>query len=126
MLIALNRSDDPGFVFERQYMSNLQDRDVDRDVFVDVPGRSLHLSRWTSVSTDDAHMNHLVNMAFTWDNAVEHLLYRPIFEGDVVALDPDTAGGHPAHFCSRFLVNALLAISCVSLTSLISPGQQSS
>ena len=53
MLIALNRSDDPGFVFERQYMSNLQDRDVNRTVFVDVPGQTLPgqtlpLARWTA------------------------------------------------------------------------------
>lgn len=87
---------------------------MDHNVFVDLPGRKFPLSRWTTVSTDDAYMSHLVNTAFTWDNAIEHVFYRPLFEEDVAALDPDTAGSRHGHFCSRFLVNALLALSCVS------------
>lgn len=118
MLIPARRLDNPEFVFERQYMSNTHDQFVDRDVFVDVPNRKLPLSRWTSVSDDDAHMSHLVQMAFTLDNVVEHTFYQPIFEEDVAALDPDSAGDDSGSFCSRFLVSALLALSCVGrLTS---------
>ena len=97
-------------------MVNAEDAYVDHDVFVKVSLRMLPLSRWTTVSTDEGFMNHLLNLFFTWDNVVERLFYRPIFEENLVGLDPDSANDDPGAFCSRFLVNALLAVSCVSCT----------
>ncbi|KAH8176730.1 nitrate assimilation regulatory protein nirA [Sarocladium implicatum] len=93
-----------------RYMSDLHDRDINHNVLVDVPGRTLPLSRWTNVSADNAYLNHLVTLAFTWDNAVEHVFYQPMFEEDVAALDPDTAGSRPDSFCSRLLINSLLQL----------------
>lgn len=54
-------------------------------------------------------MNHLLALFWTWDNMVEPLLFRPLFEEDLC--DNRNA------FCSPFLVNALLALSCVSINS---------
>jgi hypothetical protein len=52
-------------------------------------------------------MNHLLALFWTWDNMVEPLLFRPLFEEDLC--DNRNA------FCSPFLVNALLALICVSM-----------
>jgi len=105
--------DDSDFMFEKRYMADARDRYVDSDMFVDVSRRNLPLSRWTTVSADDRLMNHLLTLFFTWDNIVERIFYRPLFEEDVIAMDPSSAD-HPGGFCSRFLINALLAVSCVS------------
>ena len=109
--------DDSDFIFEKQYMANAQNLYAENDIFVDVFASKLPLSRWTNVSTDERLMNHLVNLFFTWDNIVERAFYRPIFEEDIVALDPSSDNDRPNQFCSRFLVNALLAASCVSYLS---------
>ena len=82
--------EDADFIFEKQYMVNAQNRHVDEDVFVDVSYQTLPLSRWTTVSGDDALMNHLLKMLFTWDNIVERAIYRPIFEEDVMGMDSHT------------------------------------
>lgn len=101
-------------MFEKQFMVNAGDQYVvDDDLFVDVSRRSLPLSWWTTVSTDDRLMNHLLNLFFTWDNIVERAFYRPIFEEDA-AMDPRSSDYNPEGFCSGFLVSALLATSCVS------------
>ncbi|KAF4991467.1 hypothetical protein FDECE_14037 [Fusarium decemcellulare] len=104
---------DPSFMFERQYTVDARDQHVDSEMFVDVANRDLPLSRWTTVSNDDRHMNYLLTMFFTWDNVVERVFYRPIFEEDVVSMDPSLADRQPGSFCTRFLVNALLAASCL-------------
>lgn len=108
-------------MFEKQYMTDPRDKYVDSEIFVDVSTRDLPLSRWTTVSQDDRQMNHLLTMFFTWDNIVERAFYRPIFEEDTITMDPHLPDNHPKNFCSRFLINALLAVSCVS--QLLSSGR---
>ena len=108
---SYNNSD---FMFETQYMVNTRDQYVDNDIFVDVLSRNLALSRWTTVSSDNRLVNHLLRLFFTWNNIVERAFYRPIFEADVVARDPQSADDHQGGFCSQFLINALLAVSCAS------------
>ena len=104
-------------MFEKQYIANARDMYVENDIFVDAAASNLPLSQWTTVSTDNRLMNHLINLFFTWDNIVERAVYRPIFEQDLVATHPDLADQQSNGFCSRFLVNALLAASCVSQPS---------
>jgi hypothetical protein len=106
--------EDSDFIFDKGYMVNARDQYVTDDEFIDVFARNLPLSRWTTVSTDNRHMNHLLTMFFTWDNVVERVCYRPILEEDVVAMDSRSADHHRGTFCSRILINALLAVSCVS------------
>ena len=101
-------------MFEKQYMADPRDRYLDREMFVDFSTRTLPLSKWTTVSTDDRLMTHLINLFFAWDNIVERALYRPVFEEDLIYMSPDLADDHVGSFCSRFLVSSLLAVSCVS------------
>ncbi|RKK65283.1 hypothetical protein BFJ69_g16424 [Fusarium oxysporum] len=105
--------EDSDVIFDKSYMVNARDQYVTDDVFIDVFARNLPLSRWTTVSTDNRHMNHLLTMFFTWDNVVERVCYRPILEEDVVAMDSRSADHHRGTFCSRILINALLAVSCL-------------
>ena len=100
-------------MFENRYMVNAKDTYVDTNVFVNLAPRKLPISRWTMIPADEEYMNHLLNLFFTWDNIVERVLYQPIFEKDVARLDPNLANDDPGAFCSRFLINSLLAISCV-------------
>ena len=100
-------------MFEKQFMVDPRGQYVNKDIFVDVPSQNLPLSRWTEASNDNRLMNHLLRMFWTWDNIVEKCFYRPIFEEDVTTLDP-RPGEDRGRFCSRFLVNALLAAGCVS------------
>lgn len=114
--------DNCDFIFETCYDSDSRYLQGDKNVFVDVPGQHLPLSSWTSVSTDDHHMNHLLNLFFTWDNIVERVIFRPVFEEDVrntarsglADVDKDgNQGNNGTNFCSRFLVNSLLALGCL-------------
>ncbi|KAK7908706.1 hypothetical protein PG985_016009 [Apiospora marii] len=105
--------DDDSFMFEKQFMVDAKDRYLNNDMFVDLPSQDLPLSRWTHVSNDDRLMNHLLRMLFTWDNIVERTLYRPILEEDIASMNPTSAGDDCRSFCTRFLISALLAASCL-------------
>lgn len=113
-LITCHSHDDSAFMFEKQFLINAKDQYLNYDMFVDLPSQDLALSRWTRVSDDDRLMNHLLRMLFTWDNIVERTLYRPLLEEDIASMDPASADGDSGSFCTRFLISALLAASCVS------------
>lgn len=84
------------------------------DAPIDLPTLTLPISKWTQACKDDRLLNHLLTLFWTWDNTVEQSLFRPLFEEELCNNDPQ-AGGLDSHaFCSPFLVNALLALSCVS------------
>ncbi|KAH8702800.1 hypothetical protein GQ44DRAFT_732683 [Phaeosphaeriaceae sp. PMI808] len=64
------------------------------------------------MSNDNRLMNHLITLFWTWDNIAERLLYQPLFEEDLAAGNPNAHNTDYLCFCSSFLVNALLALSC--------------
>ncbi|PMB68831.1 Nitrogen assimilation transcription factor nit-4 [Beauveria bassiana] len=109
--------EDCDFVFEKRYDTDAYYRRVDPSLFVDVSGHDLPLSNWTKVSTDNRRMNHLLNLFFTWDNVVERIIYRPILEENARRLRRGHQGDYDdntdSDFCSPFLINALLALSCL-------------
>ncbi|KAH7014447.1 nitrate assimilation regulatory protein nirA [Microdochium trichocladiopsis] len=105
--------DDARFMFERGYMTSPRERYLEKDVFIDIATQDLPLSRWTTVSTDDRIMNHLLRLFFTWDNIVERTVYRPILEEDIATAESFFSDIEAGRFCSRFLINALLAASCL-------------
>lgn len=91
-----------------QERGHAQTRDQYNEHHIDLPALNIPFSRWTSSCTDDRFMNHLLALFWTWDNMVEPLLFRPLFEEDLC--------NNSNAFCSPFLVNALLALSCVSIS----------
>jgi hypothetical protein len=101
-------------MFEKGYAWE-RERYMDKDVFVDLPGASFDIAKWTSVTKDNRLLNHVLSLFWTWDNSVERLLCKPMFDEDLMSLDP-TLWSDPSRlsFCTPFLVNALLALGCVS------------
>ncbi|KAF3011008.1 hypothetical protein E8E13_010819 [Curvularia kusanoi] len=93
-----------GYMLEKG-PAQTRDRYTQNHVSIDLPVLDLPFSRWTSACTDDRFMNHLMTLFWTWDNTVEPMLFRPLFEDDLCS--------NSAAFCSPFLVNALLALSCL-------------
>lgn len=82
---------------------------------VNVTTKSLPISKWTRVSSDDVHLTHLFNLFWTWDNTISRVIDRDIFIADLKNVaspwnDHSTRGGE---FCSSFMVNALLALASV-------------
>lgn len=110
--LILFRHDHPDRIFEETWRDT-QRRPSD-DVFVDLPGYTLPISRWTSANQDDKLLNHLLLLFWAWDTVCNRIIDRTIFEEDLKKLDPKTTSAPwELRFCSPFLVNALLAVSCV-------------
>lgn len=42
------------------------------------------------------------------------MIYQPMLEEDLISKDPNASDPEAYRFCSKFLINALLALSCVS------------
>ncbi|KAJ3453382.1 hypothetical protein MRS44_017629 [Fusarium solani] len=66
----------------------------------------LPLSQWTTLSTDDSYLTHLLNLFFAWDHTLSHAIPRSGFLQGLKA-GPKEGG----KFCSKFLVNSILATS---------------
>ncbi|KAF5609878.1 pathway-specific regulatory nit-4 [Fusarium subglutinans] len=116
-LAALN--DHPGSLFEEAWREP-QRRASDDYASIDLQGHILPFSRWTNIIQDDKFLSHLLLLFWTWDTSCNRILDRTIFEDDLRNLDPTTPGVPSAlRFCSPFLVNALLAVSCLYTTNPI-------
>lgn len=85
---------------------------VERDMYVD---HSVDITPWTNASDDNRMMNHLLSLFWTWDNHVERVIYRPLFQEDLARGRERNWITSSHAFCSPFLVNALLALGCVRL-----------
>ncbi|KAF9766187.1 hypothetical protein IL306_001433 [Fusarium sp. DS 682] len=97
-----------------------QSRASDDSTIIGLPGFTLPISRWTSVIQDDKFLSHLLLLFWTWDTACNRIIDRTIFEDDLKNLDPTTPGApSELRFCSPFLLNALLAVSCLYSTNPI-------
>lgn len=72
------------------------------------PPITVPASPWTIVTSDDAFVSHLVSTYFTWVHPAYPIVVHDLF---VEAM----AGGQlGVEFCSPLLVNAILAVACVS------------
>ncbi|KAK6540280.1 hypothetical protein TWF694_009091 [Orbilia ellipsospora] len=63
---------------------------------------------WTTVTTNDEFVSHLIQLYFTWEAPVYDLVEKDLFLADMRAGDPETAS-----YCSPLLVNAMLAAACL-------------
>ncbi|EXK77642.1 hypothetical protein FOQG_17662 [Fusarium oxysporum f. sp. raphani 54005] len=112
-----SRYEHPEYIFERIWRDT-QHRYAENSVFVDLLGYTLPLSRWTTVSNDDRLLSHLLLLFWTWDTIGNRVIDRTMFEEDLKTLNPSTSNQpNELRFCSPFLVNALLAVSCVYTTT---------
>ncbi|KAJ3453761.1 hypothetical protein MRS44_018393 [Fusarium solani] len=107
----------PEHIFEKTWRDT-QHTYAEDNILVDIPGYTLPLSRWTTISSDDKPLSYLLLLYWTWDTVCSRVIDRTIFEEDLKSLDPPSSQPHALCFCSPFLVNALLAVSCISARSL--------
>lgn len=62
---------------------------------------------WTTVTSDDDLVSHLISMWFTWSDWTFAYVDRDLFVKDMAA------GSLKCEYCSPLLVNAMLAQACV-------------
>lgn len=75
---------------------------------VDIPPFSVPATPWTTITSDDGLVSHLVSLWLTWCHPVWNCLDRGLFIRDMQAAKLD------CEFCSPFLVNCILAEASVS------------
>jgi hypothetical protein len=107
------RFDHPQYVFEEAW-SNTRDMFADPTLSVRIASLDLPVSRWTSVPIDNGTLNHILLLFWTWDMIGNRVIDRTMFEEDMRNLDFESTHQDELRFCSPFLVNAILALSCVS------------
>ncbi|CAG1963325.1 unnamed protein product [Fusarium graminearum] len=88
----------PEHIFEEPWKET-QYRYAEDRVFIDLPGYTFPISRWTTVSNDDKLLSHLLMLFWTWDTSRNRIIDRTILEEDLKYLDP-----------SRLLLNFQLYI----------------
>lgn len=68
---------------------------------------------WTTVTSDDDFVSHLISLWFTWAHPYLNWIDRDLFIRDM------QSGDMNAKFCSPFLVNVILADACVSRVKIV-------
>ncbi|RKK72535.1 hypothetical protein BFJ71_g17498, partial [Fusarium oxysporum] len=88
------------------------------DLVAKFPDGVLPISQWTTLSTDNRYLSHILYLFFTWDHTLSHIIPRTVFLQDVKAGPME-----PAKLCSRFLVNSLIAVSHIFISQGVSSRQ---
>ncbi|KKY22323.1 putative pathway-specific nitrogen regulator [Diplodia seriata] len=68
------------------------------------------ITSWTSVTKDPELITHLINMYFVWHYAFFTTLPKNLFYRDFLLGNPPGENGRK--YCTRLLVNAMLALGC--------------
>ncbi|EXK79513.1 hypothetical protein FOQG_15872 [Fusarium oxysporum f. sp. raphani 54005] len=88
------------------------------DLVAKFPDGVLPISQWTTLSTDNRYLSHILYLFFTWDHTLSHIIPRTVFLQDIKAGPME-----PAKLCSRFLVNSLIAVSHIFISQGVSSRQ---
>lgn len=86
---------------------------TDGDTPTDEPVVRIPAQPWTTVTKDDDAVSHLFSIYLTW----QHQTY-PAFDPDIVIRETRLKQSSSL-YCSKFLINAVLASACVSLEPYI-------
>ncbi|KAK6331800.1 hypothetical protein TWF718_002342 [Orbilia javanica] len=62
---------------------------------------------WTTVTTNDEFVSHLIQLYFTWEAPVYDMVEKSLFIAEMRSGDPTSS-----RYCSPLLVNAMLATAC--------------
>ncbi|KAL9111306.1 MAG: hypothetical protein Q9227_004183 [Pyrenula ochraceoflavens] len=98
--IKARHSKDGADNFDQRY------KRVDVARLVDSPPCQVRANPWTNVTDDDGLVSHLVSVWSTWDHIFYNFIDERLFMRD---MKRHVLG---STFCSPFLVNSLLALSC--------------
>ncbi|PHH66131.1 hypothetical protein CDD81_194 [Ophiocordyceps australis] len=119
--------DHPEYTFEKAWR-NTRDMYAEPNVVVRIPTDDLPISQWTLVPVDNDVLNDILRLFWTWDMIGNRLIDRTMFELDLRTRSPTGADKEKLCFCSSFLVNAILALSCFYTTNdavYLTPGDHS-
>lgn len=72
----------------------------------DAPPYQVDCRHWTSVTNDDLLVSHLISLWLTWDKPFYNWMDQHLFLRDM------HRGNTSSYYCSRLLVNAVLANAC--------------
>ena len=86
-----------------------QQRVLDVRRLADLPIHHVPAAPWTDVTGDNDLVSHLISVWWAWHLPVYCYMDRDLFIKDM------QSGKIEASFCSPFLVNAVLAMACVSI-----------
>lgn len=87
---------------------DLSHRYMDINRISDIPLYKVPAHPWTSVTSDDDLVSHLISLHFTWNNCASNWVDRDLFLRDMRSRNLDSK------FCSPLLVNSILTMACVS------------
>lgn len=82
------------------------------DYLCDTPPYRVPAAPWTTVTEDDDLVSHLVSTYCTWYHPAYPCLIRDLFINDM------DSGNLDSKYCSPALVNAMLALACVDMTTI--------
>ena len=71
---------------------------------IDNPPYGKNARNWTTITDDDSLLSNLISVLFIWEGTFYNWIDRDLFLGDM--------SSGQTRYCSRFLVNALLAFAC--------------
>ncbi len=75
---------------------------------VELPVIRILAKPWTDVTTDAEFVSHLITLYFTWGHYWPNII-KDLFVIQMCSLEADMI------YCTPLLVNAILALACVSL-----------
>lgn len=75
---------------------------------VDEPLVRVPAQSWTTITQDDDVVSHLISVYLTW----HHSTY-PAFDPEILVREA-RSNDLTSRYCSKFLINAVLALACVS------------
>jgi hypothetical protein len=84
------------------------------------PPVSVSATPWTTVTDDDDFVSHLISLWFTWAHPWWHWVDEALF------LEAMQAGDLSSPLCTPYLVNMILADSCVSASAVLDRALRSS
>lgn len=70
------------------------------------PEYNVQAAFWTKVTSSDQLVSHLLSVYFRWDHPIHNFFDKELFTQDLI--------NRRSVFCSSLLVNAILAVACVS------------
>lgn len=92
----------------KEFRRHLRDNTLSVNTLVDQPVVRVPAQPWTDVIEHDDAVSHLLSAYLTW----QHSTY-PSFDPGILVQEMNSKQIE-SRYCSKFLVNALLALGCVS------------
>ncbi|KAK6346057.1 hypothetical protein TWF730_010391 [Orbilia blumenaviensis] len=89
----------------RRHSKTIDAMDIGSIVQISIP--DVPSQPWTTVTTNDEFVSHLIQLYFTWEAPIYDFVEKALFISDMRSGDPKNS-----RYCSPLLVNSMLAAAC--------------